>query len=115
MASLWGYRSFHPLARGVFTPSGDNKIVLFVTEQKRAEDTQYEDTLLGDVLHWHGENGHGSDERIARAAKTGDEIHVFYRKTHRESLRYLGQVDLIETDIQATRPSRFVFRLLHPA
>lgn len=111
LADLWGYRSFHALARGVFKPSGDNKIILFVKEQKRAEDVQYEDRLDGPLLHWHGEAGHGSDDRIARAAQSDDEIHVFYRRTHRDPFRYLGQVEIVEADLQAKRPSRFVFRL----
>ena len=33
LAELWGYTSFHAIARGVVTPRNDNKIVLFVTEQ----------------------------------------------------------------------------------
>lgn len=111
MADLWGYQTFHPLARGVFKPSGDDKIILFVTEQKRAEDVQYEDRLKGQLLHWHGEIGHGSDDRIAGAAESGDEIHVFYRRTHRDPFRYLGQVEVVQADIQAARLSRFVLRL----
>ena len=31
---MWGYASFHAIARGVVTPKDDNKIVLFVTEEK---------------------------------------------------------------------------------
>ena len=41
LAELWGYESFHAFGRGVFTPKNDNKIVLFVKEEKRDEDVQY--------------------------------------------------------------------------
>jgi hypothetical protein len=35
LAELWGYSNFHAIARGVVTPRDDNKIVLFVTEEKQ--------------------------------------------------------------------------------
>jgi hypothetical protein len=42
LAELWGYASFHAIARGVVTPRGDNKIVLFVTEEKQPSAEQYD-------------------------------------------------------------------------
>ena len=35
LAELWGYAGYQALARGVVTPKDDNKIILFVTEQKQ--------------------------------------------------------------------------------
>ena len=95
LAELWGYQSFHAFGRGVFTPQNDNKIVLFVKEQKRDEDEQYEDRLDGNFLHWHGEKGHGSDQRIAHAHERGDEIHVFYRASHRRTARVKVFIDFV--------------------
>lgn len=112
LADLWGYKSFHALARGVFTPRDDKKIILFVKQDKRIGDVPYDDALEGDVLHWHGETGHGSDDRIMHAAETGDAIHLFYKKTHREPFTYLGQAIVMEANIQAISPSRFLFKLL---
>ena len=47
LADLWGYASYHAIARGVVTPRDDNKIVLFVTEQKQKSGTPYADRLVG--------------------------------------------------------------------
>ena len=54
LAELWGYTSFHAIARGVVTPRKDNKIVLFVTEEKQSSAEQYADRLSGDILEWEG-------------------------------------------------------------
>jgi len=112
LADLWGYQSFHAFGRGVFTPQNDNKIVLFVKEQKRVEDEQYDDRLIGNLLHWHGEKGHGADHRIAQAHQCGDEIHVFYRPSHREPFRYLGRARSKRAEFLSNEPSRFVLELL---
>lgn len=111
LAKLWGYESFHALARGVFTPRGSNQIILFVKEEKRDGDEPYADMLEGDTLQWHGEKGHGNDQRIVSAAARGDEIHVFYRETHRSPFTYLGQASLVSSTLLQTEPSRFVFRI----
>lgn len=111
LSRLWGYESFHALARGVFTPRGSNKIILFVKEEKRDGDEPYSDTFEGDTLHWHGEKGHGNDERIVSAAARGDETHVFYRAIHRAPFTYLGKAQLVSSELLQTEPSRFVFRL----
>lgn len=41
LADIWGYESYHALARGVVTPADDHKIILFVTEEKQDFQTQY--------------------------------------------------------------------------
>lgn len=107
LANLWGYQSFHALARGVFTPAGQRLIVLFVTEQKQESLTQYDDRLVGKVLHWEGEDGHQNDLRIAHAGEKGDEIHVFYRERHHEPFRYLGEVRVKEATLLTSQPSQF--------
>ncbi len=112
LAELWGYESFHAFGRSVFTPKDDNKIVLFVKEEKREEDVQYEDQLVGTLLRWHGENGHRSNYRVAHAHENGDEIHVFYRKTHRDLFRYFGRAKAKSAEILTGEPSRFVLQLL---
>jgi hypothetical protein len=111
LAKLWGYRSFHALGRGIFTPSSDSKIVLFVTEEKQQSATQYQDTLNGDVLHWEGASGHQNDQRIAEAKENGDKIHVFYRKRHHQPFTYLGQVEVVHATILNDKPSSFVLRV----
>lgn len=54
LAELWGYSSFHAISRGVVTPKDDNKIILFVTEEKRQSAEQYADRLNGNLLQWEG-------------------------------------------------------------
>ncbi len=111
LAELWGFKSFHAIARGVVTPAGDDKIILFVTEDKQAGLTQYTDRLRDGVLEWEGEDGHGSDRRITRAAAAGDEIHVFYRERHHSPFTYIGTVTLRSHQILSGEPSEFVFDL----
>ena len=53
-----GYTGYQALARGVVTSRGDNRIILFVTEDKQAFQEQYEDRLSGDTLQWEGPTDH---------------------------------------------------------
>lgn len=75
LAELWGYASVHAIARGVVTPQGKNKIILFVTEEKQAFQEQYQDKLHGSALSWEGPTDHFADQRMVAAASNGDEIH----------------------------------------
>lgn len=111
LAEKWGYKDFHALARGVITPAGDNKIILFITHEKQSHSEQYADVIDGDTLHMDGETNHGSDGRIIRAAEHGDEIHLFYREQHKQPFTYHGQIDLQSHEPFADRPSRFIFGL----
>ena len=95
LANLWGYQSYHAIARGVVTPKNDNKIVLFVTELKQRSAEPYVDQLHGNVLRWEGPRDHFAEDRIQRASSTGDEIHVFYRRKHHSDFEYLGPVAVI--------------------
>ena len=77
LATLWGFATYNAIARGVVTPAGDNKIVLFVTREKQEALTQYQDRFESDRLHWEGETNHANDNRVVNAAGAGDEIHRF--------------------------------------
>ncbi len=111
LADLWNYAAYQAIARGVVTPAGDNKIILFVSEEKPEDFTQYENGLHGKTLIWEGEKGHGSDARIANAAKSGDGIYVFHRHRHRDLFTYLGIVRVVKFEHQTTVPSKAVFEL----
>src|SRR4051812_33679155 len=80
LARLWGYSGYQALARGVVTPSDDNKIILFVTGEKQASATQYQDRVEGNQLFWEGPNDHFAEDRIINCQHNGDEIHLFYRE-----------------------------------
>lgn len=109
LAELWGYKSFHAIARGVVTPADEKLIVLFVTEEKQESLTQYDDRLDGKLLYWEGEDGHANDERIANAANNGDEIHVFYRSRHHSPFTYLGEVHVKSAKLLSNKRSEFEF------
>ncbi len=72
-----GYKSFHAIARGIVTPHGDNKIVVFITEEKQSSSRQYVDSLRGNVLETEEPDDHFAEERIAEADSTAEEIHLF--------------------------------------
>ena len=110
LAGLWGYGGVEAISRGVVTPRDDNKIILFVTREKRPADTQYEDELVGDVLLWEGPNDHFAEERMLQHRHSEDEIHLFYRDLHRDEFTYVGQLLLYCRERRADSPSRFVFR-----
>ncbi len=112
LAELWGYKSFHAIARGIVTPQADNKIIVFITEQKQSSSRQYVDRLVGNILHTEGPDDHFAEDRIASASHTGDEIHLFHRVRHHTDFIYCGPMTLLSLDRQTTRPSRFQYHIL---
>ena len=114
LATLWGYRAYQALARGVVTPAKDNKIILFVTEEKQASATNYKDILKEDLLQWEGPNDHFAEARMLAAKDSGDEIHLFHRPRHHMDFEYRGEIKAISCELKTTTPSRFVFEVLDP-
>jgi hypothetical protein len=112
LARIWGYAGIQALARGVVTPREDNKIILFVTGEKRNQDEQYEDELSGEILHSEGPNDHFAENRMVMAAGSNDEIHLFYRDRHEGDFTYHGRLELVKCDRYSDRPSKFTFRLV---
>jgi len=112
LAKLWGYSSFHAIARGVVTPRGDNKIVLFITEEKQSTAEQYTDRLSDGVLECDGPTDHFGQERMINASSNQDEIHLFHRARHHSEFIYQGQLKLISSVIRADKPSSFTFQVL---
>jgi putative restriction endonuclease len=111
LADLWGYETYHAIARGVVTPSGMNLIILFVEEAMPGRAAPYSNRLTGRTLHWEGEKAHGSDQRIVRAATVGDQIHVFHRLGHRSPFTYQGRARLLSFEELVDLPSRAEFEL----
>ena len=105
-----GYAGIEALQRGVVTPRGDNKIILFVTENKNPDAIQYRDRLVGDTLEWEGPNDHFAEDRMVGAPNSRDEIHVFYRMNPNEKFTYQGLLDIVSVDRRTDVPSRFTFR-----
>jgi len=111
LAELWGYASWEALARGVVTPRQDNKIILFVTQEKHSTAEQYEDRLIGDVLHWEGPNDHFAEDRMLAAPQAGDEIHLFFRDRPNDDFVYQGELSVVSCENMTDRPSKFVFKV----
>lgn len=112
LAKLWGYSGFNAIARGVVTPREDNKIVLFVTEQKQTSAMQYADRLHGNTLEWEGPTDHFAEQRMLNSDLSGDEIHLFYRQRHRMDFTYYGRIRVMDQVLKVDRPSRFTFKLM---
>lgn len=112
LADFWGYSSYHAIARGVVTPQNDNKIILFVTEEKQDSLEQYADRLDGNTLHWEGPNDHFGEGRMLDASSSGDEIHLFYRTRHHTDFTYMGKVTVSGYTSHTTRPSQFTLQIM---
>lgn len=111
LAELWGYETYHAIARGVVTPSNSKLIILFVEEAKPGQSAPYSHRLTGRTLHWEGERGHGNDQRIQRADAAGEQIHVFHRHGHRAAYVYQGRARLRSFEQLTDFPSRAEFEL----
>lgn len=111
LAVLWGYKSHHAISRGVVTPTSKPFVILFVTKEKQEVFTQYRDFLEADILHWEGEQRHGSDSRIVNSEQNGDEVHLFFRERHHAPFVYFGRIHLVHHEIRTDVPSRFSFRV----
>ncbi len=112
LADLWGYSGYQAIARGVVTPRGDNKIILFVTEEKQDSLEQYADRLDGSTLHWEGPNDHFGEGRMLNASKSGDEIHLFYRTRHHTDFTYMGRVVIAGYTTHTSSPSKFTLNII---
>jgi hypothetical protein len=111
LADIWGYASFHAIARGVVTPRDDNKIVLFVTEEKQSSAEQYADHLSDGKLEWEGPTDHFAEDRMLNAKSSGEEIHLFHRERHHMDFTYCGRLTVADHTSRTDRPSHFTFKV----
>lgn len=111
LAELWGYASFHAIAKGIVTPRGTPYVILFITMEKQEFQTQYEDHLENGILEIEGETNHSTDARVINAATAGNQIVLFYRDRHHMPFTYYGQVHLIRHEVHTDSPSRFSLRV----
>jgi putative restriction endonuclease len=111
LASLWNYRGYEALARGIVTPTGTRYVILFITQNKAEYQPQYRDRLVGDSLFMQGEDAHRSDYRMVNSKSNGDEIHLFYRDQHHEDFEYKGKVELVNHILKMAEPSEFEFSI----
>ena len=97
---------------GVFRPAGFSSLLLFVTESKTTDRTQYIDMLEGDTLHWQGQSAGRTDSFVIEHQSRGLELLVFYRKRKYEysgaGFRYEGTFDYVSH--HGALPATFTLR-----
>ena len=111
LVRLWGLGGRQAISRGVVTPAGASQVILFVTENKTADMTEYRDQLGGELLSWEGDGLAWNLSRLAaQIDNPSDEIHLFFRDTRPEDFIYCGGVTVVSADL--THPNgRFELRL----
>jgi hypothetical protein len=101
---------------GIFQPRDYDSILLFVTERKSADRTQYVDQLDGDRLYWQGQMAGRKDTLIMTHEQQSLEVLVFYRSAKGEhpggGFRYEGRFRYCSHS--AGQPTNFVLeRVAH--
>jgi hypothetical protein len=111
LVRLWGLKGRQAISRGVVTPAGASQIILFVTQHKAADMTEYYDHLVGEALIWEGDGVESHTRRLADQVKNAsDEIHLLFRDTRPEEFIYCGELTMVSADL--THPNgRFELRL----
>ena len=111
LVRLWGLKGRQAISRGVVTPAGASQIILFVTQHKAADMTEYYDQLVGETLTWEGDGIESHTRRLADQVKNpSDEIHLLFRDTRPEDFIYCGELTMVSADL--THPNgRFELRL----
>jgi putative restriction endonuclease len=112
LAEIWGYKGYQAIARGVVTPKDTMYIILFVTEEKQDSQEQYKDKLNGSILNWEGPTDHFAEERMIKANRSVDQIHVFHRQKHHSDFTYLGKAEIENSKLFINKPSEFIMRIL---
>jgi len=97
---------------GVFPLKGYQSVVLFITENKTPDRTQFIDKLDGDVLYWQGQALSRSDQRILNPQADGVELLVFYRLSRNQypgaGFVFEGQFEYVTH--QGSKPTDFTLR-----
>jgi putative restriction endonuclease len=108
LADMWGYEGYRAFARGVFTPSRQPIMLLFISHEHDEEQTQNRNSFDGTTLSMDGEINHANDRRIVNSKTAGDEIHLFYREARRAPFTYHGQFVVRESLLKVgDNPSHF--------
>ncbi len=100
------------IRNGVFRPKGHDSVWLFVTMTKTPDQTQYNDLLDKDILHWDGQMMGRTDHWIIGHKQQGQELLLFYRKSKSEypgaGFRYEGPFEYVKHE--GKHPTRFTLR-----
>jgi hypothetical protein len=101
---------------GIFPLPYYHAILLFITEDKAKDKTQYNDILERDLLLWDGQTKGLKDKLIIDHEKNGMEILVFYRKSKNEyeqyGFKYEGRFRYVS--YTGSQPAHFVLQRVGP-
>ena len=101
---------------GVFRPAHTASVLLFVTERKTSDRTQYQDRLADDLLYWQGQSSGRTDPLIVEHQARGLELLVFFRTEKYEhpnaAFRYLGPFEYVSHS--GRQPTNFVLQARQP-
>lgn len=102
-------KNINALRKGVIGKTGEDFLLLFVTEKNRSYVNAYRNHLCDDILFWEGENGHLNDAGIIGNSKV---LFLMYRELDHTPFTYLGKLELLRYLPQMEEPSKFVFLLV---
>lgn len=95
---------------GVFRPANTSSVMLFVTEHKTSDRTQYRDRLADNLLYWQGQSSGRTDHLIIEHQARSLELLVFFRREKYEhpnaAFSYLGPFEYVLHS--GSRPTDFV-------
>ena len=69
---------------GIFQPRNYDSILLFITEKKSTDRTQYVDRMEGNILYWQGQTEGRKDTLIITHEEHLIELLIFYRGSKSE-------------------------------
>lgn len=110
LSKLWGYAGKEAIYRGVVTPRDDNKIILFIIQNKATTAVQYKDVFNNGLLSWEGPTDHYAERRMIDENIENDEIHVFFRMNYKDDFIYEGIFSILEYKLREKLPSIFLLR-----
>ncbi len=97
---------------GVFKPASASSVMLFVTEHKTSDRTQYHDRLEGNLLYWQGQSSGRTDALIIGHRQRALELLVFFRTQKYEhpnaGFKYLDPFEYVSHS--GGHPTDFVLR-----
>lgn len=103
------------LYNGIFRPKGYASVWIFLTGEKQADRTPYEDRIEGEYVYFEGQTKGKTDRLIVEARSAGHELLLFYRPSKyaygREAgaaFRYYGPIEYVSHE--GSRPTRFTCR-----
>jgi len=100
------------IRNGIFKPKAFDSVWIFVTEQKTADRTPYDDALTGNLLEMDGQTQGGTDHYLEEHVERGLELVVFHRRNRSEHPRYGFTYEgrFLYQNHEGSNPTKFTLR-----